>query len=118
MRARGPVAGRERHKKVLKRAKGFHGANRYRLKSAKEAVLHAMSYEYRDRRNKKRDFRSLWITRINAFVRSEGMSYSRFIEGLTKAKVAVDRKVMANLAIEDPEVMKKYVEVAKKAIGA
>ncbi len=117
MRARGPVAGRERHKKILKRAKGFHGANRTRVKVAKEAVLHAMAYEYRDRRNRKRDFRRLWVTRINAFVRMEGMSYSRFIEGLTKANVAIDRKVMANLAIDDPEVMKKYVEVAKKALG-
>ena len=117
MRARGPVAGRERHKKILKRAKGFHGSNRYRVKMAKEAIFHAMAYEYRDRRNKKRDFRRLWVTRISAFVRMEGMTYSRFIEGLTKANVAVNRKVMANLAIDDPEVMKKYVEVARKTLG-
>lgn len=118
MRARGPAASREKHKKVLERAKGFHGSNRYRFKNAQEAVLHAMAYEFRDRRNRKRDFRRLWITRINAFVQMEGMTYSRFIEGLNKAKAVVDRKVLSNLAIEDPEVMKKYVEMAKKALGA
>jgi large subunit ribosomal protein L20 len=116
MRARYTAASRERRKKVLNRAKGFNGSRRYRLKTAKEALLHAMSYEYRDRRNKKRDFRRLWINRISAFVRTEGISYSRFISGLTKAGVVINRKIMANLAVEDPEVMKKYVEIAKKEL--
>lgn len=117
MRARYTVNSRKRRKKVLKRTKGFRGAARYRVKAAKEAVLHAMHYEYRDRRNKKRDIKRLWIQRISAFVRANGMSYSRFIEGLTKAKVAINRKVMANLAINDAEVMMKFIEIAKKNSG-
>lgn len=117
MRARYTSAGRNRHKKVLNRAKGARGARSKRFRSAQETILHAMRFEYRDRRNKKRDFRRLWITRINAFVREEGMSYSRFIEGLNKAGVVVDRKVMANLAITDPDVMKEYVKIAQKAIA-
>lgn len=117
MRTRYTVASRARHKKVLNRAKGFHGARKLRIKAAKEAIIHAMRYEYRDRRNKKRDFRALWITRINAFVRAEGMTYSRFIEGLNKANVSLNRKVLSNLAIEDPEVMKQYVLIAKQSLG-
>ena len=117
MRTRYTVASRDKRKKVLNRAKGFHGARKLRIKVAREAVIHALSYEYRDRRNKKRDFRSLWISRINAFVRSEGMTYSRFIEGLNKANVSLNRKVLSNLAIEDPEVMKRYVEIAKQQLG-
>lgn len=117
MRTRYTVASRERRKKVLKRAKGFHGARKLRIKAAREAVMHALRYEYRDRRNKKRDFRSLWITRINALVREYGMTYSKFIEGLSKAKISINRKALSNLCVEDPEVIKKYVEIAKANIG-
>ena len=116
MRVRYTVPSRKRRKKILERAKGFRGARRYRLKAAKESILHAMSYEYRDRKRKKRDFRRLWITRISAFVRNEGMTYSQFINGLTKAGVEINRKVLANLAIEDPEAMKEYVKIAKDAV--
>lgn len=117
MRAINSVASRKRRKKILKQAKGYHGARSLRIKAAKEALLHAMSYQYRDRRNRKRTFRSLWITRISAAVKPFGITYSRFIEGLTKAKVAIDRKLLSNLFIEDPEIVKKYVDIAKEHIG-
>jgi large subunit ribosomal protein L20 len=117
MRVRYTVASRKRRKKILERAKGFHGARKLRIKAAKEAVMHAERYEYIDRRKRKRDFRSLWITRLNAGVRSFGITYSRFIEGLSKAKVAINRKVLSNLAIEDPEALKKYVEIAQQHLG-
>lgn len=116
MRVTYSVPGRKRHKKLLERAKGFRGSRHYRFKTANESVLHAMRFEYRDRRNRKRDFRRLWITRISAFVRENGITYSRFIEGLTKAGVILDRKLMANLAIEDPAVMLKMIELAKTKI--
>ncbi len=113
MRARYTVASRKRRKKVLKLAKGYHGARSIRIKAAKEALLHAMTYQYRDRRNRKRTYRNLWVTRIGAAVKPHGISYSRFISGLTKAKVAVDRKVLSNLFIEDPDTILKFVEIAK-----
>ncbi len=117
MRTRYTVASRKRRKKVLQRAKGFHGARKLRIKTAREAVMHAMRYEYRDRRNRKRDFRSLWIIRINAAVRSYGMTYSKFIEGLSKAKININRKILSNLSIQDPDVIKKYVDIAKENAG-
>lgn len=117
MRVRYTVAGKARRDKVLKRAKGFKGSNHARIKVAKETVMHAMRYEYRDRRNKKRDFRTLWIARINAFVTAAGMTYSRFIEGLTKANVRVNRKVLSVLCMEDPAVIQKYIEIAKAKAG-
>lgn len=117
MRVRYTVASRQRRKKVLDRAKGFHGARKLRIKAAKEAVMHALRYEYVDRRKKKRDFRTLWISRINASVREFGMTYSKFIEGLNKAKISINRKVLANLAVEDPEVIRKYVEIAQQHVG-
>ena len=117
MRVRYTVAGKKRKKKILDRAKGFHGARKLRIKAAKEAVMHALRYEYVDRRKRKRDFRALWINRINAIVRENGITYSRFIEGLRKAHVEVNRKVLANLAVEDPDVIKKYVEIAKEHAG-
>ncbi len=117
MRARYTVASRKRRKKVLQRAKGFHGARSLRIKTAREAVMHALKYAYNDRRKKKRDYRVLWITRINAFVRSHDMTYSRFIEGLTKANIAVNRKMLSNLAIEDPSAFEKFIEIAKENIG-
>ncbi len=117
MRVRYTAPSRRRRKKILERAKGFRGARGTRLRVAKEALLHAGSYSYRDRKAKKRTIHRLWITRISAFVRANGMSYSRFIEGLTKAKVRVNRKVLANLAIQDTEVMLKYMELAQKNVG-
>jgi len=117
MRVTMGVTRRKRHKKILERAKGFHGARKLRYKVAKEAVMHAMAYEYRDRKLRKRDFRSLWIVRINAFVRAEGLTYNRFIEGLRKAQVTLNRKALANMAVENPEGMKQLVELAKKHVG-
>lgn len=117
MRVRYTVAGKKRKKKILDRAKGFHGARKLRIKIAKEAVMHALRYEYVDRRKRKRDFRALWINRINAIVRENGITYSRFIEGLRKAQIEVNRKVLANLAVEDPDVIKKYIEIAKEHAG-
>ena len=117
MRVRYTVASRKRRNKVLKRAKGFKGARHIRIKAAKEAVMHALRYSYRDRRNKKREFRTLWITRINAFVREAGITYSRFIEGLNKANVKINRKVLSVLCVEDPDTVKKYIEIAKEKVG-
>jgi large subunit ribosomal protein L20 len=117
MRTRYTVASRKRRKKVLKRAKGFHGARSLRIKTAREAVMHALMHAYNDRRRKKRDYRALWITRINALVRSHDMTYSRFIEGLTKANIAVNRKLLSNLAIEDPAAFMKYIEIAKGSVA-
>lgn len=116
MRARNTVSGRRRHKKILRQTKGFHGARRYRLRTAKEALLHALNYQYRDRRNKKRDFHRLWIQRIGAFVRNHGLSYSRFIDGLHKSNVAVNRKVLAYLAVNDPEALMQYVDIARQSL--
>jgi large subunit ribosomal protein L20 len=117
MRSRYTVASRNRKKKVLDRAKGFHGARSLRIKSAKEAVMHALRYQYRDRKNRKRNYRALWITRINALVRENGLTYSRFIEGLTKANIVVNRKMLSNLAVEDPAAFEKFVAIARENIG-
>ncbi|MGC8764738.1 MAG: 50S ribosomal protein L20 [Brevinematia bacterium] len=117
MRARYTVASRKRRKKVLKLAKGYHGARKERIKAAKEAVMHALRYATIDRRKRKRDFRSLWILRINAFVREHGLSYNRFIEGLRKANVAINRKTLANLCIQDSNAMIKYIEIAKQNLS-
>ncbi len=117
MRTRYTVASRKRRKKVLERAKGFHGARKLRIKAAREAVMHAMQYQYRDRRKRKRDYRTLWISRINAFVRSHDMTYSKFIEGLSKAKIVVNRKFLSNLAVEDAAAFEKYIEIAKENVG-
>ncbi len=113
---RGVVA-RARHKKILALAKGYRGrrGNVYRI--AKEAVMKAGLYAYRDRRQRKRQFRSLWIVRINAACRELGMPYSRFINGLSRANVAVDRKVLSNLAIHDKAAFSKFVEIAKNNLA-
>ncbi|MEX0915462.1 MAG: 50S ribosomal protein L20, partial [Wenzhouxiangellaceae bacterium] len=97
---RGVVA-RRRHRKVLSRAKGYYGARRKVFRVAKQAVIKAGQYAYRDRRQKKRDFRRLWIQRINAAAREHGLSYSRFINGLKKAEIGIDRKMLAELAVND-----------------
>jgi large subunit ribosomal protein L20 len=111
------VTARARHKKVLRLAKGYRGrrGNVYRV--AKQAVMRAGQYAYRDRRNKKRDFRALWIVRINAAAREIGMKYGQLINGLKKAKIEIDRKVLSDLAIHDPEAFKKIAEQAKASLA-
>ena len=103
-----------RHKKVLKQAKGYFGSKHRLYKSAKEQLMHSGQYAFRDRKQKKREFRKLWITRINAACRENGISYSRFIEGLNKAGVEVNRKMLSEIAINDPKTFTELVEVAKK----
>jgi large subunit ribosomal protein L20 len=112
------VAGHARHKKYLKQAKGFFGGRRRLYRTAREAVERAMVYSYRDRRVRKREFRKLWITRINAAARINGLSYSRLIDGLTKANIEIDRKVLADLAIHDPKAFADITLAAKDALKA
>jgi large subunit ribosomal protein L20 len=107
---------KNRRIKILKLAKGFTGRRGTNFKAAKDAVTKALGHAYVGRRDKKGDMRSLWITRINAAVRPEGLSYSRFIDGLTKAGVALNRKALSNLAIEDPAAFKSVVVTAKSAL--
>ena len=106
---------KNRRVKLLKLAKGFKGDRKSNYKAAKDAVVKALDHSYVGRKLKKRDYRSLWIARINAAVRAEGMSYSRFIDGLVKAGVTLNRKALSNMAIEDPVAFKAVVEVAKNA---
>ena len=106
---------RKRHKKVLKQAKGYYGAKHYRFRNANQAVLKSLSYAYVGRKDKKSDFRKLWITRINAGARQNGTTYSKLIAGLKKANVVVNRKMLSELAISDPKAFSELVEVAKKA---
>ncbi len=101
-----------RHKKVLKAAKGYFGSKHRLYKTAKEQLMHSGQYAYRDRKQRKRDFRRLWITRINAACRQNDISYSRFIEGLTKAGVEVNRKMLSEIAINDPKMFSEFVKVA------
>ena len=103
---------RRRRKKVLKNAKGFFGSRSKLFRPAKQAVMKSLDYAYRDRRRRKRDFRRLWITRINAAARQEGLSYSRFINGLKQADVEIDRKIMADLAVNDKEAFAELVNLA------
>jgi large subunit ribosomal protein L20 len=111
---RGNVA-RKRRKKVLKLAKGFRGSHSKLFRIANQQVMKALRYAYRDRRNRKRDFRRLWITRINAAARQEGLSYSKLIGQLKKANIDINRKMLAQMAILDPAGFSKVVEVARKA---
>jgi len=113
---RGVVA-RARHKKVLKKAKGYYGARSKVYRVAKQAVIKAGQYAYRDRRVRKREFRALWITRINAAARSNGLSYSRFMNGLSKAGIEVDRKMLADLAVHDAAAFTALAEQAKAELG-
>ena len=110
------VTAHARHKKILKLAKGYRGARSKQFKKANETVMKAGQYAYRDRRVKKREFRRLWITRINAAARLNGISYSKLICGLTKAGVAIDRKMMAELAVSDAAAFSKLVDIAKENI--
>lgn len=114
VRVKHSVASRRRKKRVLKAAKGQWGDRSKRFRHAKESLLHSLKYSYRDRRMKKRTFRSLWITRINAACRDLDITYSRFISGLKKAKVLLDRKALAEIAVSDKAAFKKLVELAKK----
>lgn len=109
---------KDHRKKILKLAKGFRGRRGTNYKAAKDAVTKALKHAYIDRRDKKGNYRKMWIARINAAVREEGMNYSRFIEGLVKANVVINRKSLSNMAIEDREAFRAVVNVAKKALGA
>ena len=113
---RGVVA-RRRHKKILDRAKGYYGARSRVFRVAKQAVIKAGQYAYRDRRQKKRQFRALWITRINAAARLHGLSYSRFMNGLLKAGILVDRKMLADLAVHDKDAFAAIVGKARAALA-
>ena len=110
------VTSKAKHKKVLKAVKGQWGRRKNTIRVAKQAMEKSMQYAYRDRRNKKRDFKSLWIQRINAGVRNEGLTYSKFINGLNKSKIKLDRKVLAELAYNNPEVFKSIVKKVQLSI--
>ncbi|KZM51086.1 50S ribosomal protein L20 [Labrenzia sp. OB1] len=112
------VTAHARHKKVLKAAKGYYGRRKNTIRIAKQAVEKAGQYAYRDRKAKKRTFRSLWIQRINAATRQHGMTYGRFINGLSKAGIEVDRKVLSDLAINQPDAFKVLVDQAESALAA
>jgi large subunit ribosomal protein L20 len=111
------VTAHAKHKKVLRAAKGYYGRRKNTIRVAKQAVEKAQQYAYRDRRNKKRNFRALWIQRINAAARAEGLTYARLIDGLTKAGIEVDRKVLSDLAIHEPAAFTALAEQAKTALA-
>lgn len=115
MRVKKAVKSRQRRKKILDLARGYRGGRRTLLRSASETVDRALKFAYRDRRRKKRDFRALWIMRINAAARENGLSYSRFMGGLKKANVTMDRKVLAAMAMTDPAAFAKLAQLAKEA---
>lgn len=116
-RVKTSVVSRNRHRKILKLAKGYRGSRSKLFRVANQAVMKALAYAYRDRRQKKRDFRKLWIARINAATRINGMSYSRFINGLKKAGVEVNRKMLADLAVNDAKAFSQLVQVAKSNLA-
>ena len=117
-RVKRSVHARKKRRATLERAKGYRGEAHSSYKRAKEALLKADSYAYRDRRNKKRDFRRLWITRINAAARREGMTYGQFMHGLRLAEIEVDRKILADIAVRDPETFRRFAERAREAAAA
>ena len=117
-RVKRSVNARKKRRETLSRAKGYRGQASKSYKRAKEALLKADSYAYRDRRNRKRDFRRLWIVRINAAARREGLSYSQFMHGLKEAGVEVDRKVLADIAVRDPETFRRFADRAREAVAA
>ena len=118
-RVKGGPASRSRHKKVIKDAKGYYGARSRNFRTATQAVDKALEYATRDRKRRKRSFRALWIQRINAAVRAhdENLTYSRFINGLSKAEIEIDRKVLADLAVHEPDAFNSIVDQAKAALG-
>jgi len=111
------VTSKAKHKKILKAVKGQYGRRKNTIRVAKQAFEKAMQYAYRDRRNKKRDFKSLWIQRINAGVRAEGLTYSKFINGLNKSGIKIDRKILAEIAYDNPEAFKTIVKKAQAALN-
>lgn len=117
MRVKGGFVSRRRRKKILELAKGFRGGRSKLFRTAKNAVIKALTYSYRDRRRRKRDFRSVWIVRINAAARENGISYSQFMNGLQKANVLLDRRVLAYLALEDTAAFARLAEMAKTALA-
>ena len=117
-RVKRSVHARKKRRATLERTKGFRGQAKSSYKRAKEALIKADTYAYRDRRNKKRDFRRLWIVRINAAARQEGMTYSQFMHGLKLAEIEVDRKVLADIAVRDPEMFRRFAEKAREAAAA
>src|SRR5215218_6317707 len=117
-RATNAVARKRRKKKVLKEARGYWGRKHSSYRLAKEQLMRSGQYAYRDRRNRKRDFRRLWIVRINAAARREGLSYSQFIHGLDRAGVDVNRKMLADIAVRDPEAFRRFAELAREAAAA
>ena len=114
-RVKSAMTTRARHKKVLKQAKGYYGAKHYRFRNANQAVLKSLSYAYVGRKDKKSNFRKLWIARINAAARMNGLTYSELISGLKKANVTINRKMLAEVAVNDPKAFAEIAEVAKKA---
>ena len=117
-RVKRSVHARKKRRATLERTKGFRGEAHSSYRRAKEALLKADSYAYRDRRNKKRDFRRLWITRINAAARREGMTYAQFMHGMRLAEIELDRKVLADIAVRDPETFRRFAERAREAAAA
>lgn len=116
-RVKRAVTAHKKRRTILTRAKGYYGAKSRTYRAAKEQVQHSMQYAYRDRRNKKREIRRLWITRINAACRINDMSYSQFMNGLKKAEITLDRKILSDMAINDPKSFAQLVEVAKSALA-
>jgi large subunit ribosomal protein L20 len=117
-RVKRSVHARKKRRATLERAKGYRGEAHSSYRRAKEALLKADSYAYRDRRNKKRDFRRLWITRINAAARREGMTYAQFMHGMRLAEIELDRKILADIAVRDPETFRRFAERAREAAAA
>jgi large subunit ribosomal protein L20 len=117
-RVKRSVAARKKRRAALELTKGFRGEAHSNYRRAKEALLKADQYRYRDRRNRKRDFRRLWITRINAAARQNGMSYSQFMHGLAQAGVELDRKILADIAVRDPETFRRFAERAREAAAS
>jgi large subunit ribosomal protein L20 len=117
-RVKRSVSARKKRRSVLEQTKGFRGEAHSGYKRAKEALMKADAYAYRDRRNRKRDFRRLWITRIGAAARENGMNYSQFMHGLTKAGVELDRKVLADIAVRDADTFRRFVDIAREASAA
>ena len=117
-RVKRSVHARKKRREVLERTKGYRGEANHNYKRAKEALIKAETYAYRDRRNRKRDFRRLWISRINAAARQEGMTYATFMHGLKLAGIELDRKVLADIAVRDPETFRRFAEAAREASAA
>tara|TARA_B100001057_G_scaffold11408_1_gene10888 strand:+ start:41289 stop:41648 length:360 start_codon:yes stop_codon:yes gene_type:complete len=116
-RVKNGVTAKAKHKKILKKAKGYYGARSKLFKTAKQAVIKAGQYAYRDRRQRKRQFRALWIARINAASRIQGLSYSNLINGMNKANITIDRKVLADIAVNDPQAFQAIAQQAKSALA-